>query len=144
MRGGDIETQAEALLHAHQHSTAEAAPGIRGNAGTVLWSQLLTPKAGECGLADAFYFSVVTFLTIGYGDIAPASDTAKFFFIWYTVASLIVQLLVVGSLLGRAFSFTPPETERLPGGSQAVRHAPRIPPSSTCRLHAALQGDEGR
>ncbi len=35
------------------------------------------PGAGRLDLARAIYFSFVTLATLGYGDIVPASDTAR-------------------------------------------------------------------
>jgi hypothetical protein len=76
----------------------------RIDAGTAVWQDLL-PEGST--ISDAFYFAVVTFLTIGYGDIAPASTAGKVFFIIYTIASLIVQLTVVGAFINSAMSFSP-------------------------------------
>ena len=44
-------------------------------------------------LVDAFYFSVVTLTTVGYGDFAPRTDAGKLFTALYT-------LVGVGILLG--------------------------------------------
>jgi potassium channel subfamily K, other eukaryote len=73
-------------------------------AGTVIWKQLMEPGAS---LGDAFYFAVETFLTIGYGDITPASTAAKVFFILYTVLSLVVQLTVVTTFVSSTLHLTP-------------------------------------
>ena len=61
----------------------------------------------SASIGDAFYFAVETFLTIGYGDITPASNTAKVFFILYTVLSLVVQLTVVTTFVSSTLSMTP-------------------------------------
>lgn len=47
------------------------------------------------GLYDCFYFSLVTQTTIGYGDIVPLTNTAKFL--------VILQLLTIYGLLSLNF-----------------------------------------
>lgn len=37
---------------------------------------------------DAFYFSVMTLTTIGYGDIAPQTDAGKIFTIFYVLTGI--------------------------------------------------------
>ena len=37
---------------------------------------------------DAFYFSVITLTTVGYGDIAPQTDAGKLFTVLYVVAGI--------------------------------------------------------
>jgi voltage-gated potassium channel Kch len=61
-------------------------------------------------VGDAFYFAVETFLTIGYGDITPATDLAKVFFIVFTVVSLIIQLTVLSAFVSSTLSFSPSST----------------------------------
>ena len=92
-------------------------------AGTAIWMHLLGANAA---IGDSFYFAVVTFLTIGYGDITPASPTAKMFFIIYTVASLIVQLTVVSTVLAKTLTWRPPNLH----GSQCDSVDVRPPLSS--------------
>jgi Ion channel len=46
-----------------------------------------------------------SFLTIGYGDINPASPAAKIFFILYMLVSAVVQLTVLGTFLHQAINF---------------------------------------
>ena len=44
---------------------------------------------------DAFYLSMITFTTIGYGDIAPTQNATKLF----TCGFVFLNLLIVGQLL---------------------------------------------
>lgn len=102
------------------------------HAGTLIWQHLLSATSGaEGSFGEAFYFSVVTFLTIGYGDMAPASDTGKVYFILYCIASLIVQLTIVSELLSTAISFRPTDPEDVQGGAQRVSH-PRVLSHGAC------------
>ncbi len=39
-------------------------------------------------IVDALYFSVMTMSTIGYGDLAPSSDTSKLFTVVYAFLSI--------------------------------------------------------
>lgn len=78
-------------------------------------------------IGDAFYFAVQTFLTIGYGDITPASNTAKAFFILYTVLSLVVQLTVVTTFVASTLSMTPEQDS-----------GPSTAPSEVCTLLTPL------
>eukprot|EP00892_Ulva_mutabilis_P004637 jgi/Ulvmu1/2545/UM139_0013.1 len=103
--------------------------------GTIIWMHLLGPRAA---FGDAFYFAVVTFLTIGYGDITPASSTSKVFFIIYTVASLIVQLTVVSNVLAKTLDWRPPDVLKSNCDSRdvAIRTFFRVRP----RIIRAAQG----
>jgi voltage-gated potassium channel Kch len=61
-----------------------------------------TPSLGQ-GLGDANYFSFVTMTTLGYGDIAPASDPSRGLVVLETVVGQIFLVIVVArvvSLLG--------------------------------------------
>lgn len=75
----------------------------------------LLPDGTSVG--DSFYFAVVTFLTIGYGDVHPASSMAKAFFMMYIFASLLVQLTVLASFVSTSLSFKTSH-EPLPAGSK--------------------------
>lgn len=45
---------------------------------------------------DAFYFTVITLTTIGYGDISPETDAGKLF----TVAYSLIGLGALGAFIG--------------------------------------------
>ena len=47
-------------------------------------------------IADALYFAVVTFTTVGYGDLCPTTDAGKLFAIFFSFAGISI----VGALLG--------------------------------------------
>jgi hypothetical protein len=47
----------------------------------------------DLSLSDAFYFSIVTVTTVGYGDIFPLSETGKMF-------SIVIIILGVAGFLG--------------------------------------------
>lgn len=44
---------------------------------------------------DALYFSVATMSTVGYGDLAPATDTGKVFTILYMLVGIGVFVALV-------------------------------------------------
>ena len=47
-------------------------------------------------IIDSLYFSVVTFTTVGYGDLCPSTDAGKLFTIFYSFAGISI----IGALLG--------------------------------------------
>lgn len=49
---------------------------------------------------DAFYFSVTTLATVGYGDLAPATSLGKIFTIIYVFAGVGVFLSLI-NIVGR-------------------------------------------
>jgi voltage-gated potassium channel len=49
-------------------------------------------------ILDAFYFSVVTLTTIGFGDLAPTTDLAKVFTVVYSLVGIGVLASFVASL----------------------------------------------
>jgi hypothetical protein len=51
---------------------------------------------------DSFYFSSITVMTIGYGDMHPTTTLSKLFTVFYAIAGVsvgIVTLTVIGSIL---------------------------------------------
>lgn len=47
---------------------------------------------------DLFYYTIVTFTTIGFGDISPVSNLAKFMAIVISVTSIICLTIFLGSI----------------------------------------------
>ena len=43
-------------------------------------------------ILDAFYFSVMTLTTVGYGDLSPTSDLSKLFTVFLTIGGLGLML----------------------------------------------------
>lgn len=47
---------------------------------------------------QAFYFSVVSMTTVGYGDLTPSNDITRLFVALYVLVSVTVMLTVLGSI----------------------------------------------
>ncbi|MDB2111811.1 potassium channel family protein, partial [Clostridium paraputrificum] len=47
---------------------------------------------------DLFYYTIVTFTTIGFGDISPVSNLAKFMAIVISITSIICLTIFLGSI----------------------------------------------
>lgn len=47
------------------------------------------------GVIDALYFSFTTLTTIGYGDLAPTTDSSKIFTIFYAAAGIGLLLKII-------------------------------------------------
>ena len=74
---------------------------------------------------DAFYFTIITLSTVGYGDLAPQSDAAKIFTMFY----ILVGLGILGSfiaLVAEARDSGP----TLPGPLRQMRSEPGEAPGS--------------
>ena len=57
------------------------------------------PDEKEANLFDAFYFSVVTWTTLGYGEILPSSTESKIFVIVEVMLGYIYMGILIGKLL---------------------------------------------
>ena len=57
------------------------------------------PDGKEADLFDAFYFSVVTWTTLGYGEILPSSTESKIFVIVEVMLGYIYMGILIGKLL---------------------------------------------
>jgi len=62
---------------------------------------------------DAFYLSVVTLTTLGYGDLHPVTDAGKIFTVFYLLTGMGVVITVV-TRLGRAMYHEPIRKHRDP------------------------------
>lgn len=60
---------------------------------------------------DAFYLSVVTLTTVGYGDLHPVTDAGKIFTVIYLFTGMGVVITVV-TRLSRAMFNEPPSRVR--------------------------------
>jgi hypothetical protein len=66
---------------------------------------LLDPSAflGDMSTLNSLYFSVVTFLTVGYGDIIPLSALAKILVLIQTALTFYTLVIVVNGLISIHF-----------------------------------------
>lgn len=66
---------------------------------------LINPGAffGEMTVLNSVYFSVVTFLTVGYGDILPISSLAKILVLMQNVLTFYTLVIVVNGLISIHF-----------------------------------------
>ena len=48
---------------------------------------------------DLFYYTIITFATVGYGDISPVSPIAKFMSIVISMTSILCLTVFISSVL---------------------------------------------
>ncbi|WP_199818933.1 potassium channel family protein [Streptomyces sp. NRRL B-1347] len=89
--------------------TAWERPTFRGTAWTLalLWTSATFFYSAQerWGVLDSFYFAVCTGLTIGYGDLAPATDLGKVFTILYGLLA-VGMFAALATQLAQAFTTT--------------------------------------
>lgn len=73
-----------------------------GVLGTYILGEEFNPPVQD--LVSAFYFTIITLATVGYGDIAPLSPEARLFTISLILVGLSVFAAVIISALGPAVS----------------------------------------
>jgi hypothetical protein len=54
-------------------------------------------------IVDSLYFSVITFLTVGFGDITPVSSLAKGFVIFQVILTFYTLVIVINGLISIHF-----------------------------------------
>jgi voltage-gated potassium channel len=91
-------------------STAQLAAGVAlvavqlyGTAGAyALRGQFAGIGEGSDGLLDAFYFTLVTASTVGYGDVTPLTPSARLFGLTVVIFGTASFAIALGALLGPA------------------------------------------
>jgi voltage-gated potassium channel Kch len=69
---------------------------------TVLVGSVIFMELEKVAFIDALYFSVVSLLTVGYGDITPHTTPGKIFVMVYLVAGIGIMAVFVETLLRHA------------------------------------------
>ncbi|MDG2049812.1 MAG: NAD-binding protein [Myxococcota bacterium] len=73
-----------------------------GSFGTLLLGRGFHPKVPD--LASAFYFTIVTISTVGYGDISPVTFESRLFVVSLIVVGLSIFATITASIVGPALS----------------------------------------
>jgi voltage-gated potassium channel len=73
-----------------------------GTFGTYMLGDGFHPKIHE--LTSAFYFTIITLATVGYGDIVPVTYETRLFVVSMVIVGLCVFATAIASVLGPALS----------------------------------------
>jgi hypothetical protein len=66
----------------------------------IFWT---TEKAQKWSYFEAFYFSYTILMTIGYGDFQPETESAKPFFVFWTLLAVPTLTILVSHMRGTLF-----------------------------------------
>lgn len=77
------------------------------SAAAIASDDLLIGGTGNDELGELVYFSIVTITTLGFGDLAPASDLARSLVMIETVSGQMILVVLVAYLVGRIGSAAP-------------------------------------
>jgi len=61
-------------------------------------------NTGSGGIGDLVYFSFITVLSIGYGDITPESSTAKNAVVFFGLLGHFYSVVIIGIVIGKYIS----------------------------------------
>ena len=92
-----------------------------GYSGFFLFLLLESFQPGGVSLQDLFYFSYISLMTIGYGDITPVSWAARNATVLVSLSANIYSLVVIASIVGRTFAGRPVQR---PGKGGAPKENP--------------------
>jgi len=70
----------------------------------VLTGVLFYSSVEGWGLVDAFYFSIVTLSTVGYGDLSPKTDIGKIFTSLYILLGIGLFVAVASNIAKQIFN----------------------------------------
>ena len=73
-----------------------------GTFGSFLFGKDFLPKIND--LVSAFYFTVVTLATVGYGDIVPVTSETRLFVVSFIVLGLGIFATIIASVIAPAIS----------------------------------------
>jgi hypothetical protein len=65
---------------------------------------------GVKGISELMYYSFITILTIGYGDITPATDIAQKMSMFFGLIGYFYGVVVIGIIMGKYVSRGNPKT----------------------------------
>ncbi|MBA2376840.1 MAG: potassium channel family protein [Actinomycetota bacterium] len=81
---------------------------------TLLSGTLFYRSVEGWGILDSLYFSVITLTTIGYGDLAPATNVGKIFTIVYVFVGVGLIAAFIGKIASRSIEARASRTNHRP------------------------------